>query len=75
MPFNRPGTGSMQENLPNPSAIRRGRFLWMGEPAQNEYLHALKEKISKGYFFSESIISQVAEDLAPVYVDSSWEKT
>ncbi|MBN2035838.1 MAG: hypothetical protein JW768_03770 [Chitinispirillaceae bacterium] len=61
----------MADYLPAPSAIRRGRFLWMAEPAQKEYLNRLKDKIEQGYYFSDSVFRQIAEDLAPLYVEST----
>jgi hypothetical protein len=61
----------MPELHENPSNIRRGRFLWMEENGRSEYIRVLKEKIRKGHFRSDSILSQVAENLAPIYVDSA----
>jgi hypothetical protein len=63
--------GSMFETHDNPSSIRRGRFLWLPEPARKDYLRSLSDKISRGYFTSESILAQIVDDLAPVFADSS----
>jgi hypothetical protein len=61
----------MADYLPAPSAIRHGRFLWMAEQAQKDYLDTLREKIERGYFFTDSVFRQIAEELAPLYVEST----
>jgi hypothetical protein len=61
----------MFENQQNPSSIRRGRFLWLPEPARKDYLKTLRDKISKGYFASDSILAQIVDELAPLYADSA----
>jgi hypothetical protein len=43
----------------------------MPEQSRKEYLNALREKIESKYFFSDSVFMQLAEDLAPLYVDST----
>lgn len=48
------------------SAIRKGQFLWMEPGAQKRYVETLKRRISEGYYYSEKIFSQVADELAPV---------
>lgn len=63
--------GPMFENHPNPSSIRRGRFLWLPEPARKDYLNTLRDKISKGYYASDSILAQIVDDLAPLYIDAA----
>jgi hypothetical protein len=45
---------------------RKGQFLWMDPPARNNYLQNLKAKISEDYFFSESVLSKIVDDLAPI---------
>jgi hypothetical protein len=60
----------MFENHENPS-IRRGRFLWLPEPARKDYLNSLKDKISKGFFTSDSIVAQIVDELAPLFADSA----
>jgi hypothetical protein len=61
----------MFENQQKPSSIRRGRFLWLPEPARKTYLKTLKVKIAKGYFTSDSILSQIVDELAPLYIDAA----
>ncbi|MBN2037629.1 MAG: hypothetical protein JW768_12885 [Chitinispirillaceae bacterium] len=61
----------MADYLPEPSNVRRGRFLWMPEPARRDYLELLREKITSRYFFSDAVFQQLADDLAPLYVDST----
>jgi hypothetical protein len=63
--------GSMFENHQNPSSIRRGRFLWLPEPARKDYLKALREKIANGFFTTDSILAQIVDELAPLYADSA----
>ena len=54
-----------------PSNVRQGQFLWMPEGAQKDYLTTLKQKIAEGYFYKETILMRIAEDLAPTYADSA----
>jgi hypothetical protein len=61
----------MFQNFDGPSTVRRGRFLWMSESAQREYLKNLKERIDEGYFFRDAVLRQIADDLAPLYVEST----
>jgi hypothetical protein len=42
----------------------------MPESSRRDYLASLRRKIEEGYFFSEPILSRLAEDLAPAYSDS-----
>jgi hypothetical protein len=53
-----------------PSKVRKGRFMWMEPPAQREYLQTLSKKISSGYFYSDKIITEIVEDIAPIIDDS-----
>lgn len=48
------------------NSIKKGRFLWMESPAQEKYVASLKKKIDSGYYFSESILVKIADELAPV---------
>jgi hypothetical protein len=61
----------MFENHQNLSSIRRGRFMWLPEPARKDYLKTLRDKISKGYFTSDSILAQIVDELAPLYIDAA----
>jgi hypothetical protein len=54
---------------PAPTAIRKGRFLWRDESEQATYLAALKQRIETGYFYSEKIIANLVDELAPVVND------
>jgi hypothetical protein len=51
--------------LPQPSNVRKGRFLWMSENDRREYIAALKEKIAEGFYFSDRVISEVVNEIAP----------
>lgn len=53
----------------NPS-IRRGRFQWMDDAAKKKYLSIIKQRISDGYYFSEKVMTQVVEEIAPVINDT-----
>ncbi len=58
----------------NPQTGKRlGKFLWMeNEDERNAYIRGLQEKISGGFFSSDSVIGSIVEDLAPA-VSSSVE--
>jgi len=53
-----------------PSKVRKGRFLWMEPPAQREYLQTLTRKISTGYYYSDKIIAEIVDEIAPIIDDS-----
>ena len=48
------------------TTLRKGQFLWMEPAARNAYLQKLKERISEGYYYTDSIFSKIADELAPV---------
>lgn len=54
----------MKDSVHNSS--KRGRFLWMESSAKEEYIASLKKKIESGYYFSESILVKIVDELAPV---------
>ena len=56
----------------NPQTGKRlGKFLWMeNETDRSEYLQSLREKISGGYFTSDSVIGSIVDDLAPAVSNS-----
>ena len=64
---------SMLEKRNNiqPSNVRQGRFIGMPESAREAYLQDLKQKISDGYFFRDTILARVADELAPTYAESA----
>ncbi len=59
----------METPYRNPS-IRRGRFHWMDDAAKKQYISIIKKRISDGYYFSEKIITQVVDEIAPVINDT-----
>ena len=61
-----------QPEFPEPSKVRQGRFLWMDEEDRHRYISDLKEKIARGYYFSDTILGKVVEEIAPV-IDESIE--
>ena len=42
----------------------------MAESDRNAYLASLRLKIAEKYYFSDAILSRLAEELAPVYSES-----
>lgn len=48
------------------TTLRKGQFLWMEPAARNAYLQKLKKRISEGYYYTDSIFSKIADELAPV---------
>jgi methionine salvage enolase-phosphatase E1 len=52
-----------QRDSPN---IRSGRFLWMDEDAKRQYLKELQERIARGDFFRETIVTKIVDEIAPV---------
>jgi len=65
--------GVMNAHESNP-AIRKGQFLWMEPVSRTHYLQNLKKKIAAGYYFSDKVISQITDELAPVIEDISFNK-
>lgn len=57
-----------QHDSPN---IRKGRFLWMEPCEQQQFLDQLKERIESGYYYSDSILGKIADDLASVLSESA----
>jgi hypothetical protein len=60
-----------KRNTISPSNVRQGRFVGMPEGAREEYLKDLKRKITEGYFFKESVIARIADELTPTYAETS----
>ena len=60
----------MNPAVENPN-IRRGQFLWMDSIQKRTYIEKLTKRIAEGYYFSDRVISQVVEELAPVFNDNS----
>ena len=54
----------------NPS-MRQGQFLWMEENSREKYVTNLKDKIDKGFYFTEQVISKIVEEIAPVLNESA----
>jgi hypothetical protein len=53
-----------------PSKIRKGRFLWRPEQEQQRYLATLRTRIRNGSVYSDQIISEIVDELAPVINES-----
>lgn len=59
-----------RNNIP-PSNVRQGRFIGMPEGTREDYVRDLKRKITEGYFFKESVIARIADELTPTYAETS----
>jgi hypothetical protein len=46
--------------------IRSGRFLCLQEGERKQYLQDLRCRIEEGYFFKESIVTKIVDEIAPV---------
>jgi hypothetical protein len=55
---------------PEPSKIRKGRFLWMDREPQKEFVDTLKQKISDGFFTSDQVLNCIVDEMAPVLNDA-----
>lgn len=53
----------------NPS-IKQGRFQWMDETAKKKFISIIKKRIADGYYFSEKVVTQVVDEIAPVINDT-----
>lgn len=51
----------------NSSEARKGRFLWMPDPARKRMVEAFKKRINSGYYSSEKIAETITEKLAPAF--------
>ena len=51
--------------------IRKGRFMWMETDDQKMYINTLKSRIADEYYFSEKILTKVADELTPVFSEIS----
>ncbi len=52
-----------QKDTPN---LRTGRFLWMDDIARKRYLTDLAQRIEQGYFYRDTIVTKIVDDIAPV---------
>lgn len=52
--------------------VRKGQFLWMGQPSQKNYLKNLKKKIASGFFNSDCVIAEIVDEIAPVLEDAVY---
>ena len=53
----------------NPS-VKHGRFQWMDKSAKKKFISIIKERIADGYYFSEKVVTQVVDEIAPVINDT-----
>lgn len=55
--------------IPENPNVRKGQFLWKEENEQRSYVEELVKKITSGYYFSEKILGDIVDELAPVFVE------
>jgi hypothetical protein len=53
--------------IPENPNLRKGQFLWRDEPERSRYIEKLSRRIADGFYFSDDILSQIVEELAPVF--------
>ncbi len=58
----------MDSQNPAPT-LRKGKFLSLDTPARKAYLEELRERICEGYYFTDCILSRVAEELTPILAE------
>lgn len=63
-------TNESRPPAPEPSKIRKGRFLWMDDEPQKEFVDTLKQKISSGFFASDQVLECIVDEMAPVLHDA-----
>ena len=49
--------------------IRTGRFLWMDEAEKKRYLSDLRNRIEQGFFYRDTVVMKIVDDIAPVMDD------
>lgn len=59
------------ENINPKTGKRLGKFLWKEEEDEREnYIKSLREKIQKGYYTSDNVVSTLIDELAPAMCNS-----
>ena len=56
--------------IPENPNIRKGQFLWKDESEQRGYIEKLTRRISEGYYFSDKVLTDIVDELAPVFNDN-----
>ena len=57
--------------IPENPNIRKGQFLWKEESEQRKFVKELSRKISEGYYYSDKVLTEIVDELAPVFGDNS----
>jgi hypothetical protein len=56
--------------VPENPNIRKGQFLWKEERERRQYVESLSRKIADGYYFKDDVLSQIVDEIAPVFSDN-----
>lgn len=57
-----------------PSKVRKGRFLWMDAVSRSDYLSVLTKRIAQGYFFSDAVLSEIVDEIAPIIEENTGQE-
>lgn len=52
-------------------SLRKGQFLWMEPEARIAYLQKLKKRIADGYYYTDSVFSKIADEIAPILEEAA----
>jgi hypothetical protein len=61
-----PRMAAMTCKMKDSPNFHKGRFLWMDPLEQKKFLEILRTRIDSGYYYSDSILTKVADELTPV---------
>ena len=56
--------------IPENPNVRKGQFLWKDESEKQGYLEKLTRRISEGYYFSDKVLTDIVDELAPAFNDN-----
>jgi hypothetical protein len=59
----------MPPPIPENPNIRKGQFLWKEDDERRAYVDDISRKISSGYYYSDKVIGEIVDELAPVFSD------
>jgi len=53
--------------IPENPNVRKGQFLWKEERERRQYIEMLSKKISSGFYFSDDVLSEIVNEIAPIF--------